>query len=346
MLAKTLSNYLKKVSTFALENGNVDFQKNVQIVCNDDFIKLTCNDGSSGIEQIIDQDTEYPLKGSFCVNVFKFAKIINQIHKDSNLKIVTERNCIKIIENDNIISLEIFDEDKCYKFPSTKTWTKIGENFLKNFESMLPPADDEEHPVFYDKEQMYFANVRAFYHIYENGFNSDFCLDIKNAKKIFVDKFDKGSVTEGILLFKNEKCRIFVTQFAGKPIFIKPVLEKIKTLYSIDCSLGVEELRYINNIIRTLSDADESIQKKVVLYIDRDEMVITFGSDTKFVLKNYEYMYNNRYKLNVPLAHLNRVLKPTFTRGNDKIKIKLAQNTQAFIAESDGLIFTGGLYAK
>lgn len=346
MIAKILSNYLKKVSTFALENGSVDFQKNLQVICNDEYIKFSCNDGNSGIEQIVEQDKEFPLNGSFCINVFQFAKIINQFHKDSNLKIVTETNNIKIIENDNIVSLEIFEEDKCYRFPKATGWSKIGDTFLKNLNSILPPADDEEHPVFYDKEQMYFANIRAFYHIYENGFNDSFCVDLKNAKKIFIDNFDKGSVTEGIVLFKNDKCKIFVNQFNGSPIFIKPVLDKINSLYILDCLLDVEELRYISNIIKTLSDINDNAQKKIVLTINRDNIDIIFNNSTKFSIKKFVYNYNNKYTLNVPIVHLNRILKPSFVRGNDKIKIKLALDTQAFIAESDGLVFTGGLYAK
>lgn len=346
MLARTLSNYLKKVSGFALENGSVDFQKNVQIIGDDNFVKFSCNDGSSGIEQIVDQDKEFPLTGSFCINVFKFAKIISQLHKSSNLKIITERNKIKIIENDNTVSLEIFDEDQYYKFPKTSVWSKISDTFLKNLDSIIPPADDEEHPIFYDKEQMYFANVRAFYHIYETGFSHSFCLDLKNAKKIFVDKFDKASITDGILLFKNDKCKIFVNQFNGTPIFIKPVLEKIKNLYIMECLISVEELRYVYSIIKNLSDINENAQKKAVIMLDRNWIDIIFNNDTKLSIKNFEYKHNNRFTLNVPIVHLNRVLKPSFTKGNDKIKIKLALDTQAFIAESDGLVFTGGLYAK
>jgi len=298
MKAETLSKYLNKVKRFAWENGPSPMYSNVLIHGSKKSLLLSCTDGNTGIQQVIEQD-ETPIICECCANVFKLSNIIDEIKKDADISFKVKNNKIEISDIGKKIKLHTpsFDKDQILNIPICNRWNSISLDLIKVIQSVMPVSDDSDAPIISDGKQIFHANPKAvYYRPYKNS-AAIFSIDNKFIKRIFIDTFTSIAKLDGHLFLNNDNCTIHIPLFNGKQLMLEPVIKSIEQDYIINCKVGVQELSYGYGIIKQIAEQNE--KQEVILDVCYDHFKIEL-LDSSYSLMDYIFKEDYKFKIKIP----------------------------------------------
>lgn len=341
MKAEILSKYLAKVKRFAWENGPSAIYSNVLLEGDDKYLSLTCSDGNAGIQQAIRQE-DSKILCKCCVNVFKLSSVLDTFLKDSDVSIKLSQGRLLISDIHTNLYLPSSDADQIINIPKCETWHTLSRDMLSVISSVMPATDDSDCPIIYNKKQIYHANPKAVYYREYEECPVTFSVDNKYIKKIFIDDFENIYKNEGQLHLRNKTCKIFIPLFSGNQLVLDPLIKMVRESYTINCKIKTQEVVYLNKIIKQMAELNE--REDVILSISKKQITCNV-IDSSYTITNHLYEHNNDIKLRIPIARLNSIAKPSFTKNNEYIDLKFTHgNNTIFVAQSDELLFIGGVY--
>ena len=341
MKAETLSKYLNKVKHFAWEKGPSPMYSNVLIQGNSKQLKLSCTDGNTGIEQITNQE-DTPIICECCVNIFKLCGYIDSIQKQVDISLTVKGTRLEISGKNVKLYLPVFEVDQIFNIPKCKIFKKIEGDLLNIIASVMPANDDSDAPIILDGKQIFHANPKALYYRPYIYSGSTFSIDSKFIKRIFIDTFVEIGQIEGHIFLQNNTCTIFIPLFNGKQLMLEPVIKLIETEHTVNCRIGVEELSYAYGILKQV--AEQNDKEDIILDISNDNFYLQV-LDSSYSLMNYLVENDNKFKIKIPISHIQSITKSTFVNKNEFINLRFSLNSNTrFVAKSNDLLFIGGVY--
>lgn len=341
MLVDILSRIVKKLQHFAWEDGPSHLYKDVRISGDSEYINLFCCDGHSGIWQRLKQD-ESPLLGDFCIDVFFLNRIFESMDKTISVDLKFKDNIFYISNNKINLKLSTMASDQIPIVSKGKDFESLNNEFLHELRSVIPGVNDDS-PIIYNGNQLFYANPRSLIYIPTNKFEHDLSIEQKFATKIFVDHFTLVSRNEGLTYFKNDDCEIFIPSFNGKILKIDPIVNRVTNEYKINCKVNVKEVTDICNVVHKIFDFGKDLDPRIILRLNREEFSFNFY-DNSFKILDYVFDHDASIAYAIPLNHLKMITKLSFTQGMDYITFKFASTNDFFACANNNLLFVGGLY--
>lgn len=340
MIVSDLSYHVKNATMFGWQKGPSDLYKNLYLNGSALSITLSMSDGNCGYRNVIPQ-SGIPIIGECCVDVFKFSDILSKLDQDSDIKVIIKENSIIISNYKDKIPIKSQPVDQCLnqlRIDKDK-FAPIPDNFIGKIKSVLPPLDDEI-PIVYNGEYIFYGNPKTLFYTPDSTSIESFGIDQKYVNRLYIEPFDRIYKSDGRIHFSNNNCQIYIPLYNGKELKIAPVVKMINDNYNSSCKVNIKELIHCYNLIRELSDGNDT--DKVLLNISSDVMNFEYG-DSSFKMNDYKYNYSKNVVLPIPIKHLKVITKPSF-KNNEYIEIKLADNMSMFVVQNEELMFVGGLY--
>lgn len=343
MKASILKKYLKKVKEFSKEDSVYEPAKNLYIKGSESKLFFACTDADCGIEQDI-PITGSPIIGECTVNVFNFAKIIDQLKDDDDLSITIKHDKI-IIKDQGKVKIPIvnYPATNFFHIPKQENYKDIKTDFLFLLKKIIQTGNDDTYPIMYHNNFLYYANPRALIVTEpQDLFNEPFSVDNLFLRKMLLDNFTHIKITDRQIYLKNDTCSIFMPLFTGNKLDLRAPLKLVKNTYTYTCKLAVEELRYYYKIIKTISDFTQFY--KIEFSFDTDRLVMNF-LDSEFIIKDFLYD-GPKIKYGISVSSFKQIVKDQFIDTLKYINIKIKDNPTMFIVEGDKVIFIGGLFKE